>query len=76
MKTFPESVKNSLKAMNESVYLNDFRVRELQEHYLSTKGWRNDTESAISKVLATEIEHERQQHIEARYIARQKKKIN
>jgi hypothetical protein len=67
VESFPAIVLDALKARNELVYLNDFKVRELQEHYLSTKGWRNDTESIRSKVLATEAEYERQNYVLARF---------
>lgn len=52
-----------MKINEEQIFLNDTQVRELQEHYLSTKGWRNDTESKVSVSLLNEIDRERQQRI-------------
>jgi hypothetical protein len=57
-----------IKQSQENFFLNDFQVRELQEHYLSTKGWRNDNESTLSRVLADEIDKERHQRIRERFL--------
>ncbi|KAJ3317663.1 hypothetical protein HDV06_001320 [Boothiomyces sp. JEL0866] len=58
---------NKLKAQEEVQFLNDFQVRELQEHYLSTKGWRSDADTALSKMLADEIDKERNVQVLERY---------
>lgn len=63
----PGSVSAVMERMHKKLYFNDIQVRELQEHYLSTKGWRNDTESSLSRVLANEIDRERQGDIFGRY---------
>jgi hypothetical protein len=68
MDTFPSVLVQQIKQNQEGFFLNDFQVRELQEHYLSTKGWRNDNESTLSRVLADEIDKERHQRIRERFI--------
>lgn len=60
-------VLNGIKERQENIYSNDMQARELQEHYLSTKGWRNDHESLMAQMLSNEIEKERQERIQARF---------
>lgn len=66
--TFSEKIGAALLKANERLFLSDYQVRELQEHYLSTKGWRNDTESITSRLLVLEVDHERQKMVRSRYI--------
>jgi hypothetical protein len=58
-----------VKESQDRNFLNDIQIRELQEHYLSTKGWRNDNDSKLSKVLAEEISEERRQRVYERFMA-------
>lgn len=69
---FPQNVLNGIKEQQDSIYSNDMQARELQEHYLSTKGWRNDHESLMAQMLSNEIEKERQERIQARFGRRRK----
>jgi hypothetical protein len=68
MESFPDLVLRQIKSSQEQLFLNDIQIRELQEHYLSTKGWRNDNESKLSKVLADEIGKERVERIHERFM--------
>ena len=52
----------------QTIFLSDYEVRELQEHYLSTKGWRNDNASTLSRILADEIDRDRQKRIFDRFM--------
>ncbi|KAJ3363193.1 hypothetical protein HDU91_003089 [Kappamyces sp. JEL0680] len=67
LQSFPADVIDKIKAREERLYCSDAHVRELQEHYLSTKGWRNDSESVTAQMLLNEVERERQDRISERF---------
>jgi hypothetical protein len=65
---FPSIIIDMMTKHQQTIFLSDLEVRELQEHYLSTKGWRNDNESTLSRILADEIDRDRQKRIYNRFI--------
>ena len=64
---FPTEVLAGIKAQQEGVFYIDSQVREVQEHYLSTKGWRNDHESIMAQMLTSEIDKEREERVALRF---------
>ncbi len=65
---FAGEILSKLKSKEEELYFSDLQVRELQGHYLSTKGWISDNESATAQMLLNEVERERQDRIAERFI--------
>ena len=64
---FPAEVVAGIRAQQDETYYNDSQAREVQEHYLSTKGWRNDNDSIIAQLLSREIDTERGERVANRF---------
>ncbi|KAJ3269379.1 hypothetical protein HDV01_001454 [Terramyces sp. JEL0728] len=67
LQCFPSIVAQRLRSQEEVQFLNDYQVRELQEYYLSTKGWRSDTDTSLSKMLINEVDNERTLQVMERF---------
>ncbi|KAI8901980.1 hypothetical protein BC833DRAFT_617097 [Globomyces pollinis-pini] len=65
--SLPPCIHEYLTTREEGIYLSDTQVRELQEQYLSTRGWRNDSDSLLNKMLCEETDRDRWEMIQARY---------
>ena len=65
---FPPEVIAIIKAQQNENFYDDSQTREVQEHYLSTKGWRNDNDSIIAQLLAKEIIRERDERVANRFM--------